>query len=200
MPAGEMELMSEALKHIGELRLHQPDLADLHYLAQLNSAQGISMSGASMSSWAFNIAGAAFIVSFVVLLGCFCVCTCRHCCHRSTPPPAATSTILRAPPRSPSQARLGAGRPRWSPHLASRFLPGCMKGAEEPEPVISYHTADEEVQLRSPTDDLPEIYQEAEFAVNRPAAVPPPQHYSTLPRTRRPSHGELSRRLSALSN
>ncbi len=50
MPAGEMELMSEALKHIGELRLHQLDLADLQYLTQLNSAQGISMSRASMSS------------------------------------------------------------------------------------------------------------------------------------------------------
>jgi hypothetical protein len=62
MPAGEMEQMSEALKHIGELRLHQPDLADLQYLMQLNSAQSISMSGGSMSSWAFNIAGAAFSV------------------------------------------------------------------------------------------------------------------------------------------
>jgi hypothetical protein len=75
-----------------------------------------------------------------------------------------------------------------------------MKGAEEPEPAVSYHAVDEEVQLRSPTDDLPEIYQDAEFTVNRPAAVPPLPHYSTLPRARRPSHGELNRRLSALSN
>ncbi len=75
-----------------------------------------------------------------------------------------------------------------------------MKAAEEPEPAISYHAADEEVQLRSPTDDLPEIYQEAEFARVTPAAVPPPPHYSTLPRARHPSHGELNGRLSALSN
>jgi hypothetical protein len=39
-----------------------------------------------------------------------------------------------------------------------------MKGTQEPEPAVSYHAADEEVQLRSPTDDLPKIYQEAEFA------------------------------------
>jgi hypothetical protein len=84
--------------------------------------------------------------------------------------------------------------------LANRFLPGCMKGTEEPEPAFSYHAADEEVQMRSPTEDLPEIYQEAEFANTGPAAVPPPPHYSTLPRGCRPSHGELSRRLSALSN
>ncbi len=75
-----------------------------------------------------------------------------------------------------------------------------MKAQEEPEHTVSYHAADEEVQLRSPTDDLPEIYQEAEFATPSPAAVPPPPHYSTLPRGRRPSHGELNRRLSALSN
>jgi hypothetical protein len=75
-----------------------------------------------------------------------------------------------------------------------------MKGTEEPEPAVSYHAADEEVQLRSPTDDLPEIYQEAEFARVTPAAVPPLPHYSTLPLARRPSHGELNRHLSALSN
>jgi hypothetical protein len=76
-----------------------------------------------------------------------------------------------------------------------------MKGNDEPEPAISYRPADEEVQLRSPTDDLPEIYQEADFAVEPPAAVPPPPLYSALPRhTRRPSHGELNRRLSTLSN
>ncbi len=34
-PPGEMEQMGEALKHIGELRLHQPNLADLQYLTQL---------------------------------------------------------------------------------------------------------------------------------------------------------------------
>ncbi len=72
---------------------------------------------------------------------------------------------------------------------------------EEPEPTVNYHATDEEVQLRSPTDDLPEIYQEAEFATTGPAAVPPPPHYSVLPRhSCRPSHGELSRCLSALSN
>ncbi len=136
MPAGEMEQMGEALKHIGELWLHQPDLADLQYLTQLGNAQRASISGASMSSWAFNITGAAFIVSFVVIIGCLCICACKHCCRRSMPPPAAASAILRTPPRSPSQARLGAGRPRRSPCLASRFLPRCMKGTEEPEPTV----------------------------------------------------------------
>ncbi len=67
-----------------------------------------------------------------------------------------------------------------------------MKGNDEPEPAISYRAADEEVQLRSPTEDLPEIYQEADFAVELPAAVPPPPLYSALPRPARcPSHGEL---------
>jgi hypothetical protein len=58
-----------------------------------------------------------------------------------------------------------------------------MKRTEEPEPAVSYHAADEEV----PTDDLPEIYQEADFATTGPAAVPPPaqqpchHHHITLP-------------------
>jgi len=203
MPAGEMEQMSEALKNIGELRLHQPDLSDLQYLTQLGTAHSASISGASMSSWAFNIAGAAFIVSFVIIIGCCCVCACKRLCARSTPAPTAASAIIRAPPSSPSQARLGAGRPRRSPRLARRFVPGCFKPADEPEPAVAYRVADEEVQLttRSPDDDLPEIYQEATFATVAPAAVPPPPHYSTLPRSgRQPSHGELNRRLSALSN
>ena len=71
MPAGEMEQMSEALKHIGELRLHQPDLSELQYLTQLNS-------GTSMSSWAFNIAGAAFIILFIIMVVGCCICTCRR--------------------------------------------------------------------------------------------------------------------------
>jgi hypothetical protein len=76
-----------------------------------------------------------------------------------------------------------------------------MKGAVKAEPAVSYRAADKEVQLRSPTDELPEIYQEAEFSTTGPAAVPPPPHYSALPRhARRLSHGELSRRLSALWN
>ncbi len=55
-----------------------------------------------------------------------------------------------------------------------------MKGsAEEEEPTVSYHAADEAVQLRSPTDDLSEIYQDAEFL--SPTVVPPPPHYLTLP-------------------
>jgi hypothetical protein len=56
MPAGEREQMGEALKHIVELWLHQPDLADLQYLMQLGNAQSASISGTSLSSWAFNIA------------------------------------------------------------------------------------------------------------------------------------------------
>jgi hypothetical protein len=199
MPAGEMEQMSEALKHIGELRLHQPDLSELQYLTQLNS-------GTSMSSWAFNIAGAAFIILFVIMVVGCCICACRRLCARSTPAPAAASAIIRAPPSSPAQARLGAGRPRRSPRLARRLLPGFMKRTAAPEPSVSYHAADEEVQLRTgrsdenEDEDLPAIYQEASFATVAPAAVPPPPHYSTLPRAgRNPSHGELSRRLSALS-
>jgi hypothetical protein len=123
MPAGEMEQMSEALKNIGELRLHQPDLSDLQYLTQLGTAHSASISGASMSSWAFNIAGAAFIVSFMIILGCCCVCACKRLCARSTPAPAAASAIIRAPPSLPSQARLGAGCPRRSPRLADDSCP-----------------------------------------------------------------------------
>jgi hypothetical protein len=118
MPAGEMEQMSEALKNIGELRLHQPDLSNLQYLTQLGTAHSASISGASISSWAFNIAGAAFIVSFVVILGCCCICACKRFCARLTPAPAAASAIIRALPGSPSQAQLSAGRPRRSPWLA----------------------------------------------------------------------------------
>ncbi len=202
MPAGEMEQMSEALKHIGELRLHQPDLSELQYLTQLNNANAASISGASMSGWAFNIAGAAFIVSFVIIVVCCCFCACKRFCARSTLAPAAASAIIRGPPRSPAQAQLGAGRPRRSPRLARRLLPGFMKRTEAPEPAVSYHAADEEVQLRSTRsdEDLPAIYQEASFATVAPAAIPPPLHYSTLPRAgRNLSHGELSRRLSALS-
>jgi hypothetical protein len=207
MPAGEMEQMNEALKNLGDLRLHQPDLSELQYLTQLNNAHSYSVSGASMSSWAFNIAGAAFIVSFVVIVGCCCFCACKRLCARSTPAPAAASAIIRGPPASPAQARLGAGRPRRSPRLASRILPGFLKRNRTPEPGVSYRVADEEVQLRSAPDpdvddeeDLPAVYQEATFSRVAPAAVPPPPQYSTLPRAGRvASHGELSRRLSTLS-
>jgi len=76
-----------------------------------------------------------------------------------------------------------------------------MKGADEAEPAVSYRVTDKEVQLRSPTDELPEIHQEAEFSTTSPATVPPPPHYSALPwQARCPSHGDLSRRLSAWSN
>jgi hypothetical protein len=200
LPAGEMAQMEEALKHIGELHLHQPDLTDLQYLTQLGSAHDASILGASMSSWAFNIAGAAFIVSFVLIMGCLCVCLCKCFCQRSsTPPPAAAAAILRNPPRSASGAQLGAGRPRRSPRLAHRLLPSCLKVPAEPEPSVRYRAADEEVHLRAPDEALPDIYAEAQFAHDAPAAVPPPLHYSTLPRGCRPSHGELGRRLASLS-
>ncbi len=74
-----------------------------------------------------------------------------------------------------------------------------MKAPAEPEPAASYRAADEEVRLRAPDEDLPDIYAEAQFTREAPAAVPPPPHYSTLPRGCRPSHGELGRRLASLS-
>ncbi len=74
-----------------------------------------------------------------------------------------------------------------------------MKAPDEPEPAVSYRAADEEVHLRSPDEPLPDINAEAQFAHDAPAAVPPPPHYSTLPRGHRPSHGELGRRLASLS-
>ncbi len=74
-----------------------------------------------------------------------------------------------------------------------------MKAPDEPEPTVSYRAADEEVRLRSPDEPLPDIYAEAQFVHDAPAAVPQPPHYSTLPRGRRPSHGELGRRLASLS-
>ncbi len=58
----------------------------------------------------------------------------------------------------------------------------CMKRSDKTEPAISYRATDKEVQLKSPTDELPEIYQEAEFSTASPVAVPPPPHYSALPR------------------
>jgi hypothetical protein len=130
-----------------------------------------------------------------------CVCLCRRICQRSaTPPPAAAAAILRNPPRSPSEARLGAGRPRRSPRLARRLLPSCLKVQDEPEPAVSYRAAEEEVHLRAREEQLPDVYAEAHFSHDdAPAAVPPPPHYSTLPRGRRPSHGELGRRLASLS-
>jgi hypothetical protein len=200
LPAGEMAQMSEALKHIGELRLHHPDLTDLQYLMQLGKAHSDSTLGAYMFGWAFNIAGAAFVISFVLITGCLCVCFCKCFCQRSSaPPPAAASAILRSPPRSPSETRLGAGRPRRSPRLAHRLLPSCMKVQDEPEPAVSYRAAEEEVHLRSPDEPLPDVYAEAHFHHNAPAAVPPPPHYSTLPQGCRPSHGELGCRLASLS-
>ena len=75
-----------------------------------------------------------------------------------------------------------------------------MKVQDEPEPVVSYRVAEEEVRLRARDEPLPDVYAEAHFAPDdAPAAVPPPPHYSTLPRGRRPSHGELGRRLASLS-
>jgi len=97
LPAGEYEEMAEVLKHIGKLKLHQPDLSDLQYLTQLDSIRSTSASGSilagsasSMSGLAFNLAGAAFIVSSVVILGCpcFCACRCRCSLPHSAPVPA----------------------------------------------------------------------------------------------------------------
>ncbi len=68
-----------------------------------------------------------------------------------------------------------------------------MKHKDEPKPAVSYHAADEEVQLHSPDYDLPEINQMAEFSSDPHPVMPPLPHYSMLPhQSRRPSHGELS--------
>jgi hypothetical protein len=74
-----------------------------------------------------------------------------------------------------------------------------MKAQDELEPAVSYRAADEEVHLMAAEEALPDVYAEAHFAHDAPAAVPPPPHYSTLPRGRRPSHVELGRRLASLS-
>jgi hypothetical protein len=81
LPAVEYQEMSEVLKHIGELKLHQPDMSDLQYLTQLDSIRTSSTSGSilagttsSMSCLAFNVAWSAFIISSVVILGCLCFC------------------------------------------------------------------------------------------------------------------------------
>ena len=74
-----------------------------------------------------------------------------------------------------------------------------MKAQDELEPAVSYRAADEEVRLRAPDEPLPDVYAEAQFAHDAPAAIPPPPHYSTLPRGHHPSHGELGHRLASLS-
>ncbi len=74
-----------------------------------------------------------------------------------------------------------------------------MKAPDELEPAVSYRAADEEVCLRSPDEPLPDVYAEAQFVHDALAAVPLPPHYSTLPRGRRPSHGELGRCFASLS-
>jgi hypothetical protein len=132
------------------------------------------------------------------------------------PPLAAASAILWTPLQSPSQACLGAGQPRRSPHLARRLMPSCMKVNDDS--AVSYRVADEEVQLRSPDEDLPKIFQVADFSTTPLLVVPPPPQYSTLPRmsrqlsntdfscstlprmTSHPSHAKLSHHLSTLSN
>ncbi len=54
--------MAEALKHIGELRLHHPDLTDLQYLTQLSNAHSASTLGAYISGW-LSPSGAPHITS-----------------------------------------------------------------------------------------------------------------------------------------
>jgi len=51
-----------------------------------------------------------------------------------------------------------------------------MKHKDEPKPAVSYHAADEEVQLHSPDYDLPEINQTAEFSSDPRPVMPPLPH------------------------
>jgi hypothetical protein len=55
LPAGEYEEMAEVLKHIAELKLHQPDLSDLQYLTQLDSIRSTSTSGSILAGSASSI-------------------------------------------------------------------------------------------------------------------------------------------------
>jgi len=52
-------------------------------------------------------------------------------------------------------------------------MPDCLKSNQMPEPAVSYHASDEEVQLRAMPDCL---YQDATAEV-----IPPPPNYSSLP-------------------
>jgi hypothetical protein len=62
-----------------------------------------------------------------------------------------------------------------------------------PEPAVSYHASDKEVQLRAMPDCL---YQDAAAEV-----IPPPPNYSSLLRgARQISHTELQNHLSTLSD
>jgi hypothetical protein len=54
LPANELQEMSEVLKHIGEPKLHQPNLAVLQYLMQLDSVQSSSMTDSVLASTVSN--------------------------------------------------------------------------------------------------------------------------------------------------
>jgi hypothetical protein len=118
--------------------------------------------------------------------------------------PASSSRCLCHPPDAATDSLTSLSRGRMAQTftcLAPRLLPRCMKRNDEPEPFVSYRVADEEVQLPSPDNDLPDIYQTVEFSSDSRPVMPPPPHYSMLPQlARRPSHGELSQSLSTLSN
>jgi hypothetical protein len=202
LPHGEFEEMAGVLNKIGELKLHQPNLADLQYLTQLDSVRSSSVTGSilagtasSMSGMAFNVAGAAFIVSVVVIFGCICFCSCRRRCSPSprtprrgsyAPPPIISN------PRTNAEARLGTGTPHRSPQSVRRSFPWWRSNAP-PDVTASYCAADEEVQLRSVEDIYPDLPDNQ--------VLGPPPVYATLPRAaRRPTPTELQRRLSTLSS
>ncbi len=60
LPADKYHQMEETLKHVGELRLHQPDLSDLQYLTRLGSLQDTSALGSLTSAWAFQLCRVCF--------------------------------------------------------------------------------------------------------------------------------------------
>jgi hypothetical protein len=59
LPYRDFIEMKEALKHIGELRLYHPDLADLQYIIQLESVRSSSASRSILAGTTSSMSGMA---------------------------------------------------------------------------------------------------------------------------------------------